>query len=91
MVRLLGCLYHTFTHIQVPSVLVLVSGLVLVLVPVHMSELVLQVTSRCDIPAHHQQYVMAVVSSAIIREAGEPWHQIIQISLFILLSFQAFS
>jgi len=56
--------------ILVPSVLVLVAGLMLVLVPVHMSDLVLQVVSRCDIPAHHQQYVMATVSTTILRETG---------------------
>ena len=55
---------------QVPSVLVLVAGLMLVLVPVHMSDLVLQVVSRCDIPLHHQQYVMATVSTTILRETG---------------------
>ena len=48
--------------------LVMVAGLMLVLVPVH--DLVLQVVSRCDIPAHHQQYVMATVSTTILRETG---------------------
>ena len=57
-------------QLKVPSVLVMVAGLMLVLVPVHMSDLVLQVVSRCDIPAHHQQYVMATVSTTILRETG---------------------
>ena len=55
---------------QVPSVLVLMAGLMLVLVPAHMSDLVLQVVTRCDIPAHHQQYVMATVSTTILRQTG---------------------
>ena len=71
--------------VQVPSVLVLVAGLMLVLVPVHMSDLVLQVVSRCDIPSHHQQYVMATVSTTILRETGVL--MICLASLFALPSF----
>ena len=56
--------------VQVPSVLVLVAGLMLVLVPGHMSDLMLQVVTRCDIPAHHQQYVMATVSTTILSQTG---------------------
>ena len=51
--------------------LVLVAGLMLVLVPGHMSDLMLQVVTRCDIPAHHQQYVMATVSTTILSQTGD--------------------
>ena len=65
----------TVSCVQVPSVLVLVAGLMLVLVPGHMSDLMLQVVTRCDIPAHHQQYVMATVSTTILSQTGGPRDQ----------------
>ena len=68
-----------------PSVLVLVVGLMLVLVPGHMSDLMLQVVTRCDIPTHHQQYVMATVSTTILSQTG--MLMIVLSSVFALPSF----
>ena len=58
-------------HVQVPSLLLLGTGLTLMLTPVTMTSVMSHLVTQCHMSQVQQQFLTSVISTTLIRHTGD--------------------